>query len=118
MREARPGIARARPPAVERRDRQAHLRKRLEGSLGHVGQPLQNAAERVSPQPARSQRAENHGRANGAILLRRGLKAPRRLRRPQPLTVVFPYLSNPAENSIIVEGRGFASWVVGRGLWV
>jgi hypothetical protein len=33
------------PPAVEGRNRQAHLRKHLERSVGNVGEPLEDVAE-------------------------------------------------------------------------
>src|SRR6267154_3953630 len=83
LRQIRPRSARPRPPALEGRTRQACLRKRFERSLEALDRAFQNGDERISPQPPRSQLTKNHGRTNGAILLRRRRQAPRRLRSPQ-----------------------------------
>src|ERR1700722_12054282 len=85
MREAGQRAARPRSRAMEGRAGPARLRKCLQGRLEDVGRPLQDAAQRVPPQSARSQFTKNHGRSNGAVLLRRRFKTARRLRRAQAL---------------------------------
>src|SRR5712664_1941827 len=54
---------------MARRDWQARLRKRFEGRLEALAGALQDGYERVPAESPRSQFAENHGRANGAIFL-------------------------------------------------
>src|SRR4029077_8716609 len=74
----RPPRPRSHP--LERRDRQARLRKCLQRRLENVARALKNGHERVPPESARSPFTENHGRANGAVFLRRRRQTPRRLR--------------------------------------
>ena len=62
---------RSRFPAVPRRTRQAHLRKRVQGSVAGVAQAPDDAGERESPEPGRRARAQVARRADGEALLRR-----------------------------------------------
>src|ERR1700719_558515 len=65
---------------LERRNRQTRLRECLQRRLENVARALENGHERIPPESPRSQFAENHGRANGTVFLRRRRHTPRRLR--------------------------------------
>src|SRR6266852_7336682 len=69
--------------SVARRDWQARLRKRIEGRLEALAGALQDGHERVPAESSRSQLAENYGRADGAVFLRRRRQIARRIRRAQ-----------------------------------
>src|SRR5246127_1873318 len=74
---------RPRSHSLEGRNRQTRLRKCLQRRLENVARALENGHERVPPESPRSQFAENHGRANGTVFLRRRRQTPRRLRPPK-----------------------------------
>src|SRR6266436_8093056 len=71
LREIWQRIAGSGSHSVARRDWQARLRKRFEGRLEALAGAFQNGHERVPAESSRPQLAENHGRADGAIFLRR-----------------------------------------------
>jgi hypothetical protein len=62
---------------------QARLRECVTGSLENVDRALEDADERVPAESARSSVAKNHGRANGAVFLRRRRQAPGGIRPTQ-----------------------------------
>ena len=70
MRTAEARGRRSRVSALSRRARAAHLRERLQGSVGAMGQAPDHAHERESPDPDRAQGTQVPGR-DGEVLLRR-----------------------------------------------
>src|SRR5712671_2900055 len=108
LREIRPRSARPRPSALEGRTRQTRLRKRIERSLEALDRAFQNGDERISPQSARSQLTKNHGRTNGAILLRRRRQAPRRLRSPQSQRLMWSAAVLPPLSRLHVRQKTIA----------
>ena len=78
-------------PALSRRARQAHLRKRLQGGLAGLAGAPEDADQREPPEPGRSQGAQVPGRADGQAIS----SAPAPIRppvtcRPQTITLQDP----------------------------
>src|SRR6266850_596744 len=70
MHQARPRRGRAGLPPLPGRTRQAHLRKRLQGSLAGLDQAPDHAHQREQAEPRRPARAEIPRRADGEAFLR------------------------------------------------
>ena len=71
MRETRPRSRRPRSPDLPRRARQAHLRERLQGSLGAVAQAPDHARQREPAEPGRREGAQVSRGADGKALIKR-----------------------------------------------
>src|SRR6266852_8169027 len=71
LREIWQGIAWAGSHSVARRAWQKSVRKRFEGCMEALAGAFQDGHERVPAESPRPQLAENHGRADGTVFLRR-----------------------------------------------
>jgi hypothetical protein len=81
-------------PGLDRPPWKGELGKRVYESVSRcleaLDRALQNGDERIPPQSTRSRLTKNHGRTNGAILLRRRRQTPRRLRSPESQRLIIP----------------------------
>src|ERR1044071_1663459 len=72
MRPAQTGSPRARPPAVSRRARQAHLRECVESRVAEMDRSPDDADQRVSSDAGGPQVAQVSRERNGEVFLRGG----------------------------------------------